>query len=45
MPSHARVTEFGFKLAGLLGVELLKEKPDSRVVLLGDRSERTELEP
>jgi tRNA wybutosine-synthesizing protein 1 len=44
MPSHARVTEFGLKLAGLLGIELLKEKPDSRVVLLGDRNQRTELE-
>ena len=45
MPSHARVTEFGLKLAGLLGIELLKEKPDSRVVLLGDKGQRTELEP
>ena len=43
MPSHARVTEFGRKLAGLLGMELLKEKADSRVVLLGEANESTEL--
>ncbi|HVO77418.1 MAG TPA: 4-demethylwyosine synthase TYW1 [Methanomassiliicoccales archaeon] len=36
MPSHATVKEFGVELASKLGLELLNEKPDSRVVLLGE---------
>jgi len=43
MPSHATVTEFGRKLGEELGLALLKEKADSRVVLLGAKGARTEL--
>lgn len=35
MPSHEEVRDFGARLAGLLGMDLLKEGKDSRVVLLG----------
>jgi tRNA wybutosine-synthesizing protein 1 len=35
MPSHEKVKEFGIKLGGILGLELLMERTDSRVVLLG----------
>jgi tRNA wybutosine-synthesizing protein 1 len=35
MPSHKSVKEFGDILAEKLGYELIMEKPDSRVVLLG----------
>ena len=35
MPSHNHVKEFGTKLAEKLGHQVLLEKPDSRVVLLG----------
>ncbi len=35
MPSHAAVKAFGERLAGELGYEVLCEKRDSRVVLLG----------
>jgi wyosine [tRNA(Phe)-imidazoG37] synthetase (radical SAM superfamily) len=37
MPSHATIQEFGNRLAGILGLDMLKERPDSRVVLLGKR--------
>ena len=36
MPSHEKVREFGEKLGSILGLELLLERSDSRVVLLGD---------
>jgi tRNA wybutosine-synthesizing protein 1 len=36
MPSHERVKEFAEKLGSILGLEVLKERTDSRVVLLGD---------
>jgi wyosine [tRNA(Phe)-imidazoG37] synthetase (radical SAM superfamily) len=36
MPSHDKVNEFGLKLGELLGMELLYERSDSRVVLLGN---------
>jgi tRNA wybutosine-synthesizing protein 1 len=35
MPSHDKVKEFGKRLAAILGYELLAERSDSRVVLLG----------
>jgi tRNA wybutosine-synthesizing protein 1 len=35
MPSHDKVREFGIKLASNLGLELLMQRSDSRVVLLG----------
>lgn len=35
MPSHEKVKEFGTKLASELGMDLLMERSDSRVVLLG----------
>jgi tRNA wybutosine-synthesizing protein 1 len=40
MPSHRSVHEFGSKLAEFLGYELVKEKVDSRVVLL-TRNQKT----
>ena len=43
MPSHERVADFGRELGALLGLELLKEKRDSRVVLLGRQGARTDL--
>jgi len=36
MPSHEKVKEFSSKLAGLTGYDNLTERPESRVVLLGD---------
>jgi tRNA wybutosine-synthesizing protein 1 len=36
MPSHEKVREFGEKLGSILGYELLSERSDSRVVLLGN---------
>lgn len=36
MPSHSTVMEFGRRLAERLGLSVMKEKADSRVVLLGD---------
>jgi tRNA wybutosine-synthesizing protein 1 len=44
MPSHLDVVEFGKRLASLLGICLLNEKKDSRVVLLGDRDAGTKLD-
>jgi tRNA wybutosine-synthesizing protein 1 len=35
MPSHAAVREFSDRLAKKLSMEILKERKDSRVVLLG----------
>ncbi len=36
MPSHQKVKEFSSKFAGLTGYDILTERPESRVVLLGD---------
>ncbi|MGD1061506.1 MAG: 4-demethylwyosine synthase TYW1 [Methanomassiliicoccales archaeon] len=44
MPSHQKVKEFGMSLADRLGLGLLNEKADSRVVLLGEQGARTELD-
>jgi tRNA wybutosine-synthesizing protein 1 len=44
MPSHASVREFAQRLGGLLGMCLLKERSDSRVVLLGKAGAKVELE-
>jgi len=44
MPSHDDVVQFGRKLASLLGKSLVKEKKDSRVVLLADEGAQTELQ-
>lgn len=38
MPSPASVAEFGKRIASRLGMELLRERPDSRVCLLGDKN-------
>ncbi len=35
MPSHERVMAFSNEVAALLGLEVIREKPDSRVVLIG----------
>jgi tRNA wybutosine-synthesizing protein 1 len=35
MPSHEKVKDFGLKLGEILGYEMLAERTDSRVVLLG----------
>jgi len=35
MPSHGKVKDFGERLGSLLGFEILMEREDSRVVLLG----------
>ncbi|MDD1755256.1 MAG: 4-demethylwyosine synthase TYW1 [Methanomassiliicoccales archaeon] len=43
MPSHQEVAEFGQRLATSLGLCLLKEKRDSRVVLLGESDAETQL--
>jgi tRNA wybutosine-synthesizing protein 1 len=43
MPSHGEVLEFSRILGDLLGKEILKQKEDSRVVLLGKKGERTEI--
>ena len=37
MPSPASVAEFGRRVAARLGMELLRERPDSRVCLLGEK--------
>jgi tRNA wybutosine-synthesizing protein 1 len=39
MPSHHKIRRFGEKLADLVGYRLLMEKPDSRVVLLGENAQ------
>ncbi|NYT12495.1 MAG: 4-demethylwyosine synthase TYW1 [Methanomassiliicoccales archaeon] len=44
MPSHANIVEFSRRLGTLLGIEILKQKADSRVVLLGKSGTRTEIE-
>ena len=38
MPSHASVREFSKRLAERLSLEILREREDSRVVLVGDRN-------
>ena len=35
MPSFAEIREFSQRLGGMVGMEIIKEAPDSRVVLLG----------
>ena len=40
MPSHSRVREFSQRLAERLSLDLLGERSDSRVVLLGDENTR-----
>jgi tRNA wybutosine-synthesizing protein 1 len=40
MPSHASVREFSARLAKRLGLDVLKEREDSRVVLLGKSGSR-----
>lgn len=43
MPSHARVRAFGERLANLMGMEVLMEMEDSRVVLVGPSESRVRL--
>jgi tRNA wybutosine-synthesizing protein 1 len=40
MPSHKTVQDFASRLASILDIDVLKERPDSRVVLLGERGVR-----
>ncbi|UCE44789.1 MAG: 4-demethylwyosine synthase TYW1 [Methanobacteriota archaeon] len=40
MPSHSKVREFSEKIAARLSIEVLAERKDSRVVLLGEKSSR-----
>jgi tRNA wybutosine-synthesizing protein 1 len=40
MPSHASVREFSERIASSLSLEMLKEREDSRVVVLGRRGSR-----
>lgn len=44
MPSHADILEFSRRLGSHTGMEVLKEKPDSRVVLLGRWGTKTEID-
>jgi tRNA wybutosine-synthesizing protein 1 len=44
MPSHLEVMEFGQRLASLLGLQVLNEKKDSRVVLVGEPGAKTKLD-
>ena len=44
MPSHSNIVEFSGRLGSLLGMEILKQKEDSRVALLGRSGTRTEIE-
>lgn len=44
MPSHEEVASFGEKLALLLGLKIIKEKKDSRVVLLSQDGKNPKLE-
>jgi len=43
MPSHQKVSEFSLRLADLVGYDLLAEKQDSRVVLLGEIGTKVKL--
>ncbi|MFO7792566.1 MAG: 4-demethylwyosine synthase TYW1 [Candidatus Saliniplasma sp.] len=43
MPSHEMIRDFGKKEARLLGWDVLKEKKDSRVVLLGENGTESKL--
>jgi tRNA wybutosine-synthesizing protein 1 len=43
MPSHAEVLEFGRRVAGELGMEILKEKSDSRVAVYGEPGTDTKI--
>ncbi len=43
MPSHSSVREFSERLAGRLSIEVLGEREDSRVVLLGSKSAKMRL--
>lgn len=43
MPSHAEILDFSYKLAERLGLEVLMQKEDSRVVLLGRSGVKTEI--
>jgi tRNA wybutosine-synthesizing protein 1 len=43
MPSHDQVKEFGRTLSEKIGYQILNEKKDSRVVLLGQNSQQAKL--
>jgi len=45
MPSHASVREFSNRLAEQLSLEVLKEREDSRVVLVGDKCAKLGIRP
>jgi wyosine [tRNA(Phe)-imidazoG37] synthetase (radical SAM superfamily) len=40
MPSHQAMHEFSSRLASRLSIELLAERKDSKVVLLGEKGTR-----
>ncbi|MDD3398688.1 MAG: 4-demethylwyosine synthase TYW1 [Candidatus Methanomethylophilaceae archaeon] len=43
MPSHQEIVDFSERLGSMLGMEILKQKPDSRVVLLGKEGVETDV--
>lgn len=44
MPLHSSIKDFARRLGMILGLEILKEKKDSRVVLLGEKHKKTILQ-
>ena len=43
MPSHSEIVEFSERLGEITGMSILKEKPDSRVTLLGSPGTETDV--
>ncbi len=43
MPSHAKIREFSMRVADRLSLDILMERADSRVVLVGDKNARPRL--
>ncbi|MFW6040354.1 MAG: 4-demethylwyosine synthase TYW1 [Thermoplasmatota archaeon] len=43
MPSHDKIKDFAKKEAGLLGLDIIDEKEDSRVVLIGEKNIKTKI--
>jgi tRNA wybutosine-synthesizing protein 1 len=43
MPSFDEIKEFSLKLGGLVGMDIIKERPDSRVLLLGPEGIETDI--
>jgi tRNA wybutosine-synthesizing protein 1 len=45
MPSHSSVREFSARLGQMLSIDVLREREDSRVVLLGKKGSRLSVRP